>query len=184
MKKPKRDFFTFVKLYLVFISPLSNIPDCESEAVISGFEWFLVFLFNNIGRWKALIKQSQTRDARLVKQLKRVSFQFFITERKCCLISLAYFKIVIICPLLVLIFKTHYFKFAFACSSGSCFVNVFDKRKIVLINVKAVLLFGSETWWRPPSDSSRSCKCSSVGAWGTFCGFGGLDEHEEQRSDR
>jgi len=60
------------------------------------------------------------------------------------LISLAYFKIVIISPLLVLIFKTLNFKFAFACSSGSCLVNVFHKRKIVLINV-AVLLFGSET---------------------------------------
>ena len=110
MKKPKPciALFYFCEVTHCIYLPWSNIADCEPEVVISGFEWFLVFLFN-IGRWKALVKQSQTRDATLLKQLRRFSFQFFITKREYSLISLAYFKIVIISPLLVLIFKTLYF---------------------------------------------------------------------------
>lgn len=41
--------------------------------------------------------------------------------------------------------------------SGFCFVNVFDKRKIVLINVKAVLLFGSETYGDQAIEAEVAC---------------------------
>ena len=50
------------------------------------------------------------------------------------------------------------------------------KLRVFGSNVQAVLLYGSEMWRLTKRlVGSRSCKCSSIRAWGTSCGFGGLE---------
>jgi len=48
------------------------------------------------------------------------------------------------------------------------------KLRVFGFDVKAVLLYGSETR-RLTKGLHRSCKCLSIRAWGTSCGLGGLD---------
>ena len=50
------------------------------------------------------------------------------------------------------------------------------KLRVFGSNVKAVLLYGSEMWRLTKRlVGTRSCKCSSIRAWETSCGFGGLE---------